>query len=496
MNGQTSRKIYQTFFLALFLFLLVVGRTGFIKGYPVSLFFYFDPLLSIGTLLSSGTVHRWLILSLTVVVLTLFLGRVFCGWICPLGAINDAVAKLKKRRTRDWITANSPRKLFRTKYYLLVAFLVSALSGTLVLGLLDPLSLFARGFHGLVGPLFDWAGVAFFSHPLAQPGGWVAALLFAGVIVANLWIPRLWCRGFCPLGALLGFLSRWVPFGVRRDTETCTSCNMCDSACGGAAAPSDMIRLTECTVCMNCTTICPVDSLSFGPIGSPLPEARVPDAPGRRMALAALAGVVAWPLLRTSSAPPGKAEAARVRPPGALPEQDFLRRCARCGMCVRSCPTGVIQLATDQLGLEGIWTPVMRFDVGYCELTCVLCGHVCPTGAIEQLTPGRKTGTEEPGQEPVRIGTAFYDRGRCLPWAMGKPCVVCEEVCPVSPKAIWSEKVTVVGRDGTEVTLTRPYVDSERCTGCGICQYHCPVEDMPAIRVTAVGESRGEPFIL
>jgi formate hydrogenlyase subunit 6/NADH:ubiquinone oxidoreductase subunit I len=165
-------------------------------------------------------------------------------------------------------------------------------------------------------------------------------------------------------------------------------------------------------------------------------------------------------------------------------------------MCARSCPTGVIQLATSEAGIEGFWTPVMRFDAGYCEVSCVLCGHVCPTGAIQALTPSAKLGQESPDRGPVRIGTAFYDLGRCLPWAMDTPCVVCEEVCPVSPKAIWTREVVIQARDGSTVTLKRPQIDPTRCTGCGICQYHCPVKDLPAIRVSAVGESRGEKFLL
>ena len=496
MTHRTIRRTYQAFFLLLFLFLLTAGRTGWIRGWPVDLFFHLDPLLAVGTMLSSRSLHGWLALSLVVVLATLLMGRVFCGWFCPLGCLNDAVGPLRHRRRGDRRHINLPRPLFRAKYYLLAGFLVASVFGTLLVGLFDPLSLLARGLQSLVGPLLAGAGIPLFSHDPRFPGGILPAMLLAAVLLANLAIPRFWCRALCPLGAMLGLLSRWAPFGIRRDTETCTRCGICELSCNGAATPSADVAHSECVACLNCRTVCPEGAIAFGQTGAPLPECRVPDIGRRQAALAVLAGLLAWPVIRTSSPSPTSPSPRRIRPPGALPEPDFLARCARCGMCARSCPTGVVQLATSEAGVEGLWTPVMRFDVGYCEASCVLCGQVCPTGAIQALTPARKLGRESPDQPPVRVGTAFYDWGRCLPWAMDTPCVVCEEVCPVSPKAIWTREVAVKQRDGTTVLLKRPQVDPSLCTGCGICQYHCPVKDQPAIRVSPVGESRGESFLL
>jgi formate hydrogenlyase subunit 6/NADH:ubiquinone oxidoreductase subunit I len=180
-----------------------------------------------------------------------------------------------------------------------------------------------------------------------------------------------------------------------------------------------------------------------------------------------------------------------VRPPGSVAEALFLERCIKCDQCLRVCPTNVLQPALFETGLEGVWTPVLNNRMGYCELNCVLCGQVCPTGAIRRLSLEEKLGAGAFAEQgPARIGTAFYDYGRCLPWAMDAPCVVCEEVCPTSPKAIFTRPVEVVRRDGQKVTLRRPAVDPERCIGCGICEHECPVKDEAAIRVTAIGESR------
>jgi formate hydrogenlyase subunit 6/NADH:ubiquinone oxidoreductase subunit I len=150
-----------------------------------------------------------------------------------------------------------------------------------------------------------------------------------------------------------------------------------------------------------------------------------------------------------------------------------------------------LQPALFESGVEGIWTPILNMKLGYCELNCTMCSQVCPTGAIQRISIEEKTGVGTFAAEgPIRLGTAFYDHGRCLPWSMETPCVVCEEVCPVSPKAIYSREVTITKRDGKQITLRRPYVDPALCIGCGICEHECPVTDEAAIRVTAIGETR------
>ena len=90
----------------------------------------------------------------------------------------------------------------------------------------------------------------------------------------------------------------------------------------------------------------------------------------------------------------------------------------------------------------------------------------------------------------MKIGTAFLEWGRCLPWAMATPCVVCEEVCPTSPKAVWLEPADAVRADGRVVRVQRPRLDPDLCIGCGLCEAKCPVASPAAIRITRAGESR------
>ena len=133
----------------------------------------------------------------------------------------------------------------------------------------------------------------------------------------------------------------------------------------------------------------------------------------------------------------------------------------------------------------------MNFKVGHCQLKCNLCSVVCPTGAIREISVAEKMGLGNyKEQGPISLGTAFFDKGRCLPHAMEIPCVVCEEVCPVTPKAIQTDLVEIKDSAGKIVILNKPFMVPELCIGCGICENECPVQDQPAVYVTAVGESR------
>jgi ferredoxin len=231
---------------------------------------------------------------------------------------------------------------------------------------------------------------------------------------------------------------------------------------------------------------------------------KTPDL-GRRTALAsAAAGAVAIPVFRIADWPDRAYSEKVIRPPGAVEEREFLERCIRCAECMKVCPNNALHPAFFEAGVEGLWTPILIPRIGYCEFSCVLCGQVCPTGAIQKITEKQKMGIE---QKPVSVGTAMYDQGRCLPWAMATPCIVCEEFCPTSPKAIWVEEVEVPKREShydsqgagakmTMVKVQRPHVDPTLCVGCGACEKVCPVVDKPAVYVTNAGESRSKTNII
>ena len=240
---------------------------------------------------------------------------------------------------------------------------------------------------------------------------------------------------------------------------------------------------TECHFCGNCDDVCPQNAVSFG-FGKNKPLVGM-DLGKRRVATALLSGIIAVPLLRiTPLARAGVSDPRLIRPPGALEEAQFLRRCVKCGECMKVCITNGLQPTFLEAGLEGIWSPVLVPRIGYCEYRCTLCGQVCPTGAIKRLDLAEK--------EKIKIGLAMIDKSRCLPYAHATQCIVCEEVCPTPKKAIWFEKAKVKTRDGKEMMLKQPRVDLDLCIGCGICETKCPVLGQPAIFVSSIGETRSK----
>jgi ferredoxin len=207
------------------------------------------------------------------------------------------------------------------------------------------------------------------------------------------------------------------------------------------------------------------------------------DLSRRGVILGGVAGLGTALLVRSSALGEGRTfSPTLVRPPCSLPEDDFLSRCIRCGECMKVCPTNAVQPALGEGGIAGLWTPVLNMRLGYCEYECNLCAQVCPTQAIRKMTLKEK--------QQVKIGLAFFDKNRCLPYAFARTCIVCEEHCPTPKKAIWFQEVQVMTPDGTLTTVKQPHVDPSLCTGCGICENKCPIADRRGVYVTSVGESR------
>ena len=195
------------------------------------------------------------------------------------------------------------------------------------------------------------------------------------------------------------------------------------------------------------------------------------------------AGAVGFGLLSTKAWRPEDSNLP-LRPPGATNEH-LLRSCLRCAACVRACPTGALSPAVTSAGIEGLWSPILIPRQGYCDYSCNVCGLVCPVQAIPPLALEAK-------RRQV-IGVAEIDQDRCLPWAEDTDCIVCEEMCPLPEKAIRLEEQTVPNCRGEMVTVRRPRVIRDICTGCGICEYQCPLNGEAAIRVYVPNDSAAPP---
>jgi MauM/NapG family ferredoxin protein len=474
----------------------------------VEIFFHFNPLLAVATFIASRTIFFSFIFAAITLIVTLFLGRVVCGWVCPLGAVHQFFSWLfkKTRLHRPQRLKTFKDKRLAWKYYVLIFILVSTLFTLDLVGIFDPLSLLYRSFtvgilpaidhtiESLIGILYKinlssiGDGLVQFFETLAINSmfiqGFLIGTLFLGIVLLNMSRERFWCRYLCPLGAFLGLASRFNLFKLKVSAEKCTECNLCTIHCQTQANPwpNEDWKSSECDYCFTCSAICPTNAITF-PFKTVPESIESVDLTRRKLLLTTFTAAIAVPFFRISPART-RASEKLIRPPGALPEAQFLQKCVKCGECMKVCPTNALQPAWTEAGPEGIWTPKLVPKIGYCEYYCSLCTQVCPTGAIQDLTIEVKN--------KLKIGTAWVDRDRCIPWKFGDPCIVCEEHCPVSPKAIKFIKIEVTRPDGVKKTPLAPVIETEPCTGCGICENKCPVVDLPAIYVTSVGESRSE----
>lgn len=500
------RRISQLVFLALFLVLFI--RTDYTGSEELSsavnILFRIDPFLALAAMLAGKLVIALMLPALATVLFTLVFGRFFCGWVCPLGTLIDGCHRIGRGRHHGFA---APAK--RLKYGLLLFLLTASLFGLPLAGYLDPFSLLVRGLTLSVYPALDDGTVRFFTLTYNHAPAWFNAVsepvydmlkeyvlpfapkvyglslfslfLLLAVFAAEFYRRRFFCNEICPLGGLLAAVSRFSLFSGRGG-DNCGRCTRCREVCRmGAIGDKGVIRSEDCTLCLDCLVGCPAGRITFS-FARPSPKRSGVPLLSRRAFVGGLASGAVLPLFLSARSLARRPDPLLIRPPGALPEDEFLGRCLRCGECMKVCIGNALQPAFLEGGVEGMFSPLVRSRIGYCEYQCTLCGQVCPSGAIAELTPAEKKKTV--------IGRALFDKNRCLPYAKGVPCIVCEEHCPVPDKAIKFRPATVVNGRGEEVRVKQPYLVDELCIGCGICENKCPLPGEAAVRVTSEGESR------
>ncbi|NWF94121.1 MAG: 4Fe-4S binding protein [Syntrophaceae bacterium] len=484
------RTLIQALSLSLFSALFVFATYRLPDWLPADIYLRLDPLLGINAVFAAREVINRALWSLVIIGTTLLVGRFFCAYLCPMGASIDFLDLLffrKKRRQGLKLETG----LRRVKYLLLIVFIVAALTGLSLAFLMDPIALLTRFYTffvyplavtginlilDLVRPLFQALGWATLSHlHYFQSVYYMSAitlLIFGGIILLNRLVPRFWCRYLCPLGAFLSFLS---PLGLfkRRVSEACNQCLKCQKNCPMGAIPDDPRRtlLPECIQCRTCANVCPQNAITFPASLSLGGEYSQVDL-SRRGLVYSLAGGLTIGFLATQN--PFTLRQGRsklIRPPGAIPESEFLRTCIRCGECMKSCLTNTLQPCLWESGFSGLWTPKMDLRLFPCDQNCNVCGKVCPTQAIRSLSLEEKT--------HAKVGTAVLRKEMCLVWAQNKLCLICDEICPYN--AIVFRPV-----EG----YRRPVVVASKCNGCGFCEQRCPVKGESAIVVVPEGEIR------
>ncbi len=503
------RRISQILFLLFFLGLFFLARFPYGTRVPSDLFLRFDPLIGLVTALSSRSLGLLLLPGIFILLLTIPFGRFFCGWICPLGTLIDINDKyfVKKRNISN---SFRDKKLRNLKFYILIFILLASLFSVQFVWFFDPIALLTRTFTLTVFPAFVWVVNGLFNIlfrvgfldepvywtydllqqsvlPLRQPtfnSSILVLLLFLLILIATIISKRFWCRNICPLGALLGLFSKFRILNRYVDS-TCNQCGKCLSLCKMNAIEDDYSsHVVECIECADCVDTCKPGSISFR-FSKPNDNNKI-DLSKRHFLQAGTTGVVGAIVLSTTrQAVSGNAP---LRPPGSLDEQDFLDRCIRCQECVKICSStgGCLQPAVLKAGIEGFWSPVLDFSSGYCEFSCNLCGKICPTGAIQNLSLKEK--------QKIKMGTAYFNKDICIPWYNLKDCLVCEEHCPLPEKAIKFDIKEVEKPDGSLATVKFPYVNQDLCTGCGICENKCPLVGTKGIYVTVLQQGP-ESFI-
>jgi MauM/NapG family ferredoxin protein len=495
MKLSTLRRLSQTITFLLFVGIFLFTQYPHATKFPLDAFLRLDPLVATVAMIGSRAIITTMLWAGVLLALTLVFGRFFCGYVCPLGTLIDLsdflfFGKKHKRESID------PKPNRRIKYFVLIGVIAASLVGANFLAFLSPMSIAPRVFTVVLYPPLLWlaTGTTDLLRPMLVNMGFdsftqldfgrlyfdtgiATTVFFAVIIGANYFRKRFWCRYVCPTGAFLSLFSR---FGIikRAVRHSCADCKLCVSKCDMRAIDTNHRNtiLSECTLCGDCADACKKGDISFVIKGFGFSAHNAKLNVGRRGFIqAAAAGLLLASTVKAGIQSLKNIQGRFIRPPGSLPENEFLARCIRCGECMKVCKTNTLQPADLQSGFEALWTPHLVMRRAPCEKECHQCGHVCPTQAIRALPLEEK--------KFVKIGTAVIDRHRCIAWEQEKLCLICGEICPFN--AIETRIV-----DNFRGFFKRPFMIEDKCTGCGYCEKACPIYGRSAIEVYSIGEER------
>ncbi len=499
------QRLVQTFCLVLFLTLLTIASFSGLSMSSLDFFLRMDPALVSITAISARIILFSFIPAAVVLLSIPFIGRVFCGYICPMGTTLDVTDALFGFKNNTYLFSKNQFKiknLVKIKYLILAFLLGSALFGVSYVFFASPLSLITR-FYGLilfpvisflsreildiVRPLGDMLDISFISYAQIRTIRFTTQffILFFFIVVFGMVVfsPRFWCRYLCPSGALLALFSK-SPMIRRQVSDKCNQCGKCVRQCPMSAMeienPENAFH-SECIVCRRCEEICPEKAVSFSLSKDSKTTALKTFSPKRRQLVSfglfgAGTAVLSLTGLYSLYGKPGEGQVGAkdlVRPPGAVMETDFLSRCVRCGECMTACPTNTLQPIWLAAGFPALFSPALTPRRGFCDPQCHECGKVCPTSAIRSI--------ENKDRIWAKTGTAQIIRQKCLAWEFNKSCMVCDEVCPYDAIDFLKEKSNKV---------PVPHVIENKCAGCGYCEHFCPVQNQAAIVVSPMDALR------
>ena len=458
----------------------------------------------------TGTIHAWFgwlakvqflpaILALNVgvivflVALTLLFGRVYCSVICPLGVMQDIISWFAGRRKKNRFSYSPAKNWLR--YAVLAIFIVTLAAGFGAVALLvAPYSAFGRIAQNLFAPLWKWGNnllayiaervdsYAFYSTDVIV-GSWAtfAVAVVTLIVLAILaWRNgRTYCNTICPVGTVLGALSRFSLLKPVIDTDKCINCGLCARKCKASCidAKNHSIDYSRCVVCMDCLESCNKGAIKYTlRKGSAAPAAAAPADKSRRNFLVG-AGLLATSAAKaqemkldggyaTIIAKQSPFKNRALTPPGSLSARNMAAHCTGCQLCVAVCPTQVLRPSAD---LTTFMQPEMSYEKGYCRPECNKCSQVCPTGAIKPISVEEKSS--------IQLGHAEWVRDNCVVITDDVECGNCERHCPTGA-------ITMILSDYRDTKSRKiPSVNKHLCIGCGACENLCPARPFSAIRV-------------
>lgn len=412
---------------------------------------------------------------------TIIFGRLYCSTVCPSGAMMDLSALLfRSRKTRFSYKQTSSR--LRTSFFviLLICFLFGFMA---VIYVCDPYSAFARIVVAIARPV-----------AIGLSGITLALITLLAISYLAYRRGRIICNTICPVGTMLGCVSRISLYHADINTDLCTNCGRCNDVCPAECIDlkDHVVDVSRCVVCFDCMSVCPDSAITYRrgrhQLSIPLMQ-RADNAPSvsatnksrtesetvktldRRKFIAATAISVFGTIEAVASKVNEDYVSNAVRltplnyptPPGATSHKDFLKRCTACGACISACPTSVLTGSTNQYGLRHSLVPILDFDRAFCSFDCVKCTGLCPTNALRPLTLSEKRTSP--------IGRARVNPSNCMLYVNGTNCNVCVKVCPKRAVSI------ILDANSRKV----PIIEPELCIGCGKCSHFCPSEPYSAI---------------
>jgi ferredoxin len=507
MHWKTVKKLRVILSLIFFIatFLVFIDLKNFFSPFsgPVLFLQFLPSLLKFIVLLSFSTIGFMII-----ILITSLFGRAYCSSVCPLGTLQDITThfarKLKKIKDRKkFFSYSKPQRLWR--YSILGASIVTFLTGfNLLLNLFDPYSNFGRFTTNFAKPIIIFLnnglvkileGFNIYSlFPVEyRPIAWFQfifpVLMFGLVIWFSYRYGRLYCNTVCPVGTLLGLISKKSFFRLTIDHSACNHCGQCmyDCKSGCINKEGQKIDFSRCVMCFNCFQSCSKDAIHFeNPFTrkntvllekalEPVDLKKRKFLAGSLIFLSSMSGSRILKDTLTQKKPivvnlPSTVPVIRefpVVPPGAISLAHFTKYCTACTLCVSACPNHVLQPSFLQYGLEGMMQPFMDYNSGFCNYDCKICAEVCPTSAIEPIKALEDKHT-------IQMGKSRFIKENCVVYTEGTDCGACSEHCP-------TKAVNMVPFEDTDLFI--PEVNEDICVGCGACEYPCPTRPYKAIYV-------------